>query len=172
MPDVSTQPAPQTAGTEARPYEAPDDLQQQLRGLPDEVPPRLVAATAPDGATAGVASVPPAVSASAPLPMPVLPLDYADRSLRRRRFRWWWWVLVAVRRLVFAFGVALFCGGVAYGMWHDDSSFMAVSWGAGLVALILPFPALARRPAILSGGEEPSPPGPVRGVPTGPTGPS
>jgi hypothetical protein len=76
-----------------------------------------------------------------------LPLEYADRSLRRRRFKWWW-VFVAVRRLLFAVGVGIFCAGVAGGLWRDDTVFIAAGWGAGLIALVVPFPALSRRPVL------------------------
>ncbi len=71
----------------------------------------------------------------------VLPLDYAARRSHIAPFDW----PGTFRQLIFAFGIAFFVAGVcdiwvpSYDLWRDNG-ILWVSFGAGMVALVVPWP--------------------------------
>ena len=78
---------------------------------------------------------------------PALPLNYADNRIRAPGVPAEAIVVAVFRRIVFAAGVGLLVTG-AVGAFSDrpsynDSMYFA-GWGAALVALVVPFPALSR----------------------------
>ena len=81
-----------------------------------------------------------------PLPGPALHLAYATPQPARSQYPDARDILAMLfRRVVFAIGAGLLVAGVveAFGERRGDASMMA-GWGAGLIALVVPFPAMWR----------------------------